>query len=154
MEETATEKKITAYGKKLEAQLKIQKDMLDALTGKAECLDIIIKARAESKMPFKELTNSLQLEFFDNRILLIKTNGEIDVLKRVIAEKESYYKNYMTQFEKNIIEVDNNFDKIFKLAKESKNPPVQKLMSTIHWTKVDTDDDAKIEAFRLLKKYF
>jgi hypothetical protein len=152
MEETTAQKKVTAYGKKLESQIVIQKKMLHHLESKTKLLEQIFEGLDEDDIK----TNSTQqkLAYHQSKIDIIKTNGEIDVLKRVLEEKVAYYNKYITKFEENISELERNWDKIFKLANNSTNPNVQKLMASIHWNKVDTDDDAKIEAYRLLKKFF
>lgn len=162
MEETTTQKKVTAYGKRLEEQLVIQKQMLWHLENRVLHLKSEYAPEVTGVYLKEDESDSDRLvrikkhgkEYTEAQITIIKTNGEIDVLKRVIAEKEQYYKNYLTKFEKDITEVENNWLKVFNLAKNSKNPNVQKLMASIHWNKVEADDDAKIEAYRLLKKYF
>lgn len=162
--EPKTESKYShPYANVLEETLKKQKTMLGLLERKVKLIDeacegylkwaeLLAAANTSGGAPLEPHKIS-ELQYVDYQIQKIKTEGEIDVLKRVIAEKENYFKQYMAQFEKDIKEVELRYDKLLAVAKRSQNEKVVKLLSTVVWERIEGDDEAKIALYKQLKKY-
>lgn len=129
------------YAKRLEATLAKQKTMQWLLEKKIEHLNKLYPTLVD------------ELGYYDAQISKVKTEGELDVLKRIIAEKENYFKQYMVQFEKDIVEVTEKYQRLVDIAKKSTKDQVKRILGTVVWERIEGDDEAKIALYKQLKKY-
>lgn len=149
--EMNTETSIHPYAKKLEAGLQTQRNMLTLLESKAKLLEETDNLKeAEFRATSSPFTH---LEITEAKIQKIKTLTEIEATKKVIAEKEQYYKGYMEQFVKDEEEVNKRYKHTVDIAKKSTKPNVQKLLSQVVWERIEGDIEAKIALYKQLKKY-
>lgn len=98
---------------------------------------------------------SLKDEYEKNEIEItkIKTLGEIESIKKVIYERESYFKKYIIQFSKDAEEVDKNFDKVLSYVKANSNKikGAPELLSSINWETIKDNLEVKIKVYERLK---
>jgi hypothetical protein len=107
------------------------------------------KIKIASTEPFDRLA-------YDNveiKISCIKSEGEVNTLKRVISEKEDYFRDYYANWEKDSLEMDNNFNDVFSKCMElSKNNENLKIaLSKIDMSKIESNREAKVYVYRRLK---
>jgi hypothetical protein len=90
-----------------------------------------------------------------DRILRLKTLHEIDTLKKILHEKEQYYIKYAKQFDLDLEEANENWDKVIKKAwiTAKKNPPLMQLMSQANFDEAKTNDESKVIIYTKLKKF-
>ena len=166
MEEVKEETKTRVpYAKRLEATLETQKEMQACLEARLQMLDATIEEYNKTTEGYYKSSETTQVgsvnipseaqryEINEARILCIKTKGELDVLKRVIHEKQTYFDNFVQQHEKDWEEVQKRWDITIKIAKTSINPGVKKLMDNIRWDVIEADEEVKIGVYKALKKY-
>lgn len=140
------------YANRLQENLRTQRKMEELLQKKINLLTEMTET-VEKTVGFLDNTQSEKLVHYDHQIQLIKTQGELDILRKIIYEKDMYYKEYMVQFEKDIKEVDEKFKRLVDIAKKSTKPNVVKLIADIKWDRVDNDDEVKIAVYKQLKKH-
>jgi hypothetical protein len=92
------------------------------------------------------------LESVDKQISYIKIKNELSSLKKVIDEKESYFKKYAIEFEKDWEEVEKNFSQLFSKAKASNNPAVKDLLQRINYEILQREPQQKVYIYKVLKK--
>jgi len=107
------------------------------------------KIKIASTEPFDRLA-------YDNveiKISCIKSEGEINTLKRVISEKEDYFKDYYANWEKDSLEMDNNFNDVFSKCMElsKNNENLKSTLSKIDMSKIESNREAKVYVYRRLK---
>jgi len=100
-----------------------------------------------------DYVNKSEFEKNEIEITKIKTQGEIDVLKRVIDEKENYFIKYMKQFVVDIEEVDKEYENIINKAKKkaTTNIDMTKLLGSVNWKAVEENIEIKIHLYKRLK---
>jgi uncharacterized protein YlxP (DUF503 family) len=88
------------------------------------------------------------------KIILIKTKTEMEVLAKVIKEKEKYLHNYIMQYEKDLQEMKLNFDSLYKKANEKKlsNSVLKQVIDNINNESLNTDEEYKVAVYRKIKK--
>lgn len=137
------------YAKKLEEQLTTQRIMLTLLESKLELL-----SRLTNYLPKPDTCDTQErLQETEWRISKIRTHGEIDVLKKIIAEKEEYFRGYMKQFEIDVVDMEKHYKHTVSIAKRSTKPQVQKILAGVIWERVEGDPEAMIALYKQLKKY-
>lgn len=146
------EQKTHPYADVLEKTLTTQRKMETLLQNKISHLTTIIETQSKTDS-FLTYTVQEKLALVDYEIQLIRVNGELEILKKVIREKENYFKQYMEQFEIDIKEVELRFKNTIAIAKKSTKPNVVKLLSELNWEDVDNDDEVKIKVYKQLKKH-
>ena len=152
MQATETKKVSHPYADTLEKTLETQRKMQSLLENKIICIKNIVETQNNTDH-FINYTNEEKLRVIDHEIQLIRVNGELEVLKKVIREKENYFKQYMEQFEIDIKEVELKFKNTIAIAKKSTKPHVVKFLSEVNWDAVDNDDEVKIKVYKQLKKH-
>jgi len=100
-----------------------------------------------------DYVNKSEFEKNEIEITKIKTQGEIDVLKRVIDEKENYFIKYMKQFVIDIEEVDKEYENIINKAKKkaTTNIDMTKLLGSVNWKAVEENIEIKIHLYKRIK---
>lgn len=112
-----------------------------------ECLEkrkVLITADMSKKSEYEK--NEIQ-------ITLIKTQGEIDVLKGIIREKENYFAKYIQEFAKDVDEMDKNYDRLLKEGKavEKTNKGVQQLFGSVKWDVMEKNIEVKLVFYKRLR---
>jgi hypothetical protein len=91
----------------------------------------------------------------EERILRIKTIQEMDVLKKILHQKNEYFKNYAFQFEKDLKEAKRNFketvNNCWKVAE--KNEALMKLMKSANFKEADKSDEALVIMYNKFKQF-
>ncbi len=151
--EPTEDKVIHPYAKRLEDSLQTQRNMLTLLESKKTLLKETYEDIEEEGNKKFHITKEDQLRVVQKRIDIIRTNGEIDALKKVITEKENYYRGYMEQFVKDEEEVNKRFKHTVDIAKKSTKPNVQNLLAMVMWDRIEGDIEAKIALYKQLKKH-
>jgi len=125
------------YLQQLQDSIDEQKKLLSLLELKVKLLGSTIKEET--------------LESIDKQISYIKIKNELSSLKKVIDEKESYFKKYAIEFEKDWEEVEKNFSQIFSKAKASNNPNVKDFLQRINYEMVEIEPQTKVYFYKRLK---
>jgi hypothetical protein len=100
-----------------------------------------------------DYANKSEYEKNEIEITKIKTQGEIDVLKRVIDEKENYFIKYMKQFVLDVEEVDREYQNILDKAKIKaiNNTEMVNVLDSVNWKVVQENIEVKIHLYKRLK---
>ena len=101
-----------------------------------------------------DYANKSEYEKNEIEITKIKTQGEIDVLKRVIDEKENYFIKYMKQFVVDVEEVEKEYINVLNKAKikATTNTEMTNLLESVNWKTVDENIEVKIHLYKRLKE--
>ena len=92
-------------------------------------------------------------ENIEIKISCLKSEGEINTLKRVILEKEDYFQNYYTIWEKDSIEMQDNFENVLTKCKElaETNDNLKNTLNKIYFTQIELNKEAKVYIYKRLK---
>jgi hypothetical protein len=126
------------YIKVLQDTLSTHKKMLDCLEKRLTLIHIDYATKNEYEKNEIEITK-------------IKTQGEIDSLKKVIKQREEYFVNYMKQFSIDAEECENDYENILTKAKSLKDMQMIELLSSVNWKGVDENIEVKIKLYQRLK---
>ena len=87
------------------------------------------------------------------KISCLKSEGEINSLKKVILEKEDYFQNYYTIWEKDSIEMQDNFENVLTKCKElaDTNDNLKNTLNKIDFTQIELNKEAKVYIYKRLK---
>ena len=88
----------------------------------------------------------------ENEITKIKTIGEIDILKRIIREKEQYFIKFMHQFVAEVEDLEKNYDSVLRKAKTSKNDAIRHILYSAKWDTIESNIEVKLALYKRLKK--
>lgn len=126
------------YIKTLENTLIIHKRLL-------ECL--------EKRLVLIHTDYALKNEYQKNEIEIekIKTQAEIDSVKRIISERENYFQKYMAKFVVDAEEVDKNYEKLLDKIKKDKKAGSKELLDSVNWKAVEENIEVKIKLYERLK---
>jgi hypothetical protein len=127
------------YMKRLQSTLQTHKALLACLEKRIVLLG-------------QNASTATEYELNENEITRIKTGGEIDILKRIIAEKEKYFINFMHQFVQDLEEVEQEYDSLLIKAQESKKDEVRNVLYNVKWDAVQESIEVKIHLYKRLKK--
>lgn len=127
------------YMRKLQGTLKTHKDLLACLEKRIALLG-------------QNAAHATEYELNENEITKIKTLGEIDILQRIIREKEQYFVKFMHQFVKDMEELERNYESLLNSAKISKNDEVRSVLYSVKWDVVESDIEVKLHLYKRLKK--
>jgi hypothetical protein len=124
------------YIKELQDTLKVHKKMLDSL---------------EKRLVLIHMDYATKNEYEKNEIEItkIRTQGEIDALKKVIKAREDYFEKYMQNFVVEVEEMENNYENIIAKAKKSKE--AQGILNFVDWKVIEENIQAKIKLYQRLK---
>jgi hypothetical protein len=92
-------------------------------------------------------------ENIEIKISCLKSEGEINTLKKVILEKEDYFKNYYTIWEKDSIEMKDNFENVLTKCKELAeiNDNLKNTLNNIDFAQIELNKEAKVYIYKRLK---
>lgn len=113
----------------------------------------------ELRMKFIEKSlqdsNISEREKNEERILKIKTVQEIDVLKKILFQKNEYFKNYARQFELDLKEAKKNFKETVKKCwvVAEKNEPLMKLMKAANFKEAESNDEVLVIMYNKFKQF-
>jgi len=132
----------TPYMKKLQETMQPMRDLLSSYKERLK----FIEEEKDSK--------SLR-EQNEDKILKIKTIQEIDVLEKILFQKNQYFENYSRQFELDLASAKKNFKEVVKKAwvKAEKNEVLMNLMKRANFKEADTNDEVLVIMYNKLKEY-
>jgi hypothetical protein len=91
----------------------------------------------------------------EDKITIIKTQGEINTLRSIIAEKEKYFEKYAKQFESDIKDMELNFDNLMKQVKikRLKDAKLDNFMKQVDMSKVNASLETKLAFYKTMKSF-
>jgi hypothetical protein len=124
------------YLEVLQNTLAVHKKMLDCL---------------EKRLVLVHIDYALKNEYEKNEIEIvkIKTQGEIDALKKVIKMREEYFINYMKNFAIEMEECEKEYEST--LSKAKLNSKVSPILDTVNWIAVKENIQIKVKLYQRLK---
>jgi hypothetical protein len=127
---------------------------LDRLLSTLENIKELVRLHEEKiKIASIEPFDRLAYDNVEIKISCLKSEGEINTLKRVLSEKEDYFKDYYANWEKDSLEMDNNFNDVFskciELSKTNEN--LKSALSKIDMSKIEDNREARVYVYRRLK---
>jgi ribosomal protein L16 Arg81 hydroxylase len=91
----------------------------------------------------------------EDQILRIKTIQEMDVLKKILHQKNEYFKHYAAQFELDLKEAKKNFkktvEKCWEVAKT--NDALMKLMNAANFKEAEKNDEVLVIMYNKFKQF-
>jgi hypothetical protein len=132
------------YYSVLKENIEVQHKLLGLLEQKVEA------TREEIKNPKLAKLTAIDLE-----ISVIRTNAEIDTLKKVLQEKENYFQKYAEKFEKDVAEMNLNYAKVVKRAEfeASKKPQLSEFLSKSKNVDLEGNIEAKLYFYNRVKAF-
>lgn len=133
-----------SYLKTLQDTMQPMKDMLSYYELRMKFID---KALANKDVSEREKN--------EERILRIKTIQEMDVLKKILHQKNEYFKNYARQFEVDLKEAKKNFKETVKKCwvVAEKNEALMKLMKAANFKEADRNDEVLVIMYNKFKQF-
>jgi Mg2+ and Co2+ transporter CorA len=91
----------------------------------------------------------------EDKILHIKTLQEIDVLKKILHQKNEYFRNYAAQFEQDLKEARKNFKDTVKRCwvVAEKNEALMKLMKAANFKEAEKNNEALVIMYNKFKQF-
>jgi hypothetical protein len=136
------------YLQQLQDSISQQKELLKFLELKEKFL---LNKIAEKESELTEYYRNDDLEYIDSKISSIKIKNEISSLKKIIDEKESYFKKYAAEFEKDWEQVEKDFSTLFLKAKGSNNANVKDFFQKINYEMIEREPQTKVYVYKRLK---
>lgn len=137
------ETKQKTYLQVLQDTMKPIKDMLSYYEKRMKFIDEALKSDISER------------EKNEDQILRIKTIQEMDVLKKILHQKNEYFKHYAAQFEQDLKEAKKNFkktvEKCWEVAKT--NDALMKLMKAANFKEADRNDEVLVIMYNKFKQF-
>ena len=132
-----------AYLDDLKATLNTTIEMRDRLTYRLKYLT--------ERCQFTEKYDDYDINEF--KITMIKSQGEIDVLNKIIKEKTEYFENYAKEYELDLEETKKNYDSMIAKAKslQAKSPALQHALGSVKWEVQKESEEARVFFYKRLK---
>jgi hypothetical protein len=107
------------------------------------------KIKIANAIPFDKIAYKI----IEIKISCLKSAGEIISLNRLINEKEEYFKNYYAIWEKNSIEMENDFDNVLNQCKKltENNTNLKNIISNIDYKQLESNKEYKVFIYKRLK---
>jgi len=111
----------------------------------------------EKRLKFidEEFDSKSTREQNEDQILRIKTIQEMDVLKKILHQKNEYFKHYAAQFELDLKEAKKNFkktvEKCWDVAKT--NDALMKLMKAANFKEAERNDEVLVIMYNKFKQF-
>jgi len=111
----------------------------------------------ENRLKFidKEYDLKTPREKNEDQILRIKTIQEMDVLNKILHQKNEYFKHYAAQFEQDLKEAKKNFkktvEKCWEVAKT--NDALMKLMKAANLKEAEKNDEVLVIMYNKFKQF-
>jgi hypothetical protein len=117
--------------------------------------DLLSYYKARLKFIDDEMNSKTLREQNEDQILKIKTIQEIDVLEKILFQKNQYFENYSRQFELDLASAKKNFKEVVKKAwvKAEKNEVLMNLMKRANFKEADANDEVLVIMYNKLKEY-
>lgn len=130
----------SSYIKELQDTLSVHKKLLDCL---------------EKRMVLIHTNYTQKNEYEKNEIEItkIKTQGEIDSVKKVIHHRETYFKSFIAKFVQDAEEMENNYETVLSKvkAKQDEIKGAKDLLYSINWKNVEEHIEVKIKIYQRLR---
>ena len=137
------ETKQKSYLQVLQDTMQPMKDMLSYYEARMKYIDEALQ------------TGISEREKNEERILRIKTIQEMDVLKKILHQKNEYFKNYASQYESDLKEAKKNFkktvEKCWEVAKT--NDALMKLMKSANFKEAEKNDEVLVIMYNKFKQF-
>jgi len=132
------------YMLKLQETMQPMRDMLSYYETRIKIIDESLKD-----------TKRTPWEQNEDKILRLKTIQEMDVLKKILFQKNQYFENYSRQFELDLTAAKKNFKEVVSKAwiKAEKNEVLMNLMKRANFKEADTNDEVLVIMYNKLKEY-
>lgn len=133
-----------SYIQTLQDTMQPMKDMLSYYELRMKFID---KALANNEVSEREKN--------EERILRIKTIQEMDVLKKILYQKNEYFKNYARQFEQDLKEAKKNFKETVKKCwvVAENNEALMKLMKAANFKEAESNDEVLVIMYNKFKQF-
>lgn len=133
-----------SYLKTLQETMQPMKDMLSYYELRLKLIDDASKDSTRTAWEFNE-----------DRILRLKTIQEMDVLKKILHQKNEYFKNYARQFEQDLKEAKKNFKETVKKCwvAADKNEALMKLMKAANFKEAEKNDEVLVIMYNKFKQF-
>jgi len=130
------------YLEELQSTLDTSKEMLSLLAKRIELLS-------------KKDNSYSEYEDNENKINIIKTQGEINTLRSIVFEKEKYFEKFAKQFEIEKAEMELNFDEMLKQIKikRLKDNKLDYLIKSANMEKVLSSVETKLAFYKTIKSF-
>jgi len=137
------ETKQKTYLQVLQDTMQPMKDMLSYYEKRMKFIDEALKSDLSER------------EKNEDQILRIKTIQEMDVLKKIIHQKNEYFKHYAAQFEQDLKEAKKNFKETVKKCwiVAEKNEALMKLMKAANFKEADKNDEVLVIMYNKFKQF-
>jgi hypothetical protein len=137
------EKKQKTYLQVLQDTMQPMKDMLSYYEKRMNFIDEALKSDLSER------------EKNEDQILRIKTIQEMDVLKKILHQKNEYFKHYAAQFEQDLKEAKKNFKETVKKCWiiAEKNEALMKLMKAANFKEADKNDEVLVIMYNKFKQF-
>ena len=136
------ENKRKTYLEVLQDTMQPMKDMLSYYEKRLKYID-------------EEFDSKSAREQNEDQILRIKTIQEMDVLKKILHQKNEYFKHYAAQFELDLKEAKKNFkktvEKCWEVAKT--NDALMKLMKAANFKEAERNDEVLVIMYNKFKQF-
>lgn len=130
----------SSYIKELQDTLSVHKKLLDCL---------------EKRMVLIHTNYTQKNEYEKNEIEItkIKTQGEIDSIKKVIQSRENYFKSFMAKFFHDAEEMDKNYESVLSKvkARQDEIKGAKDLLYSINWKNVEEHIEVKLKIYQRLR---
>lgn len=126
------------YMQVLQSTLQNQKTLLECYEKRMSLISIGLATKNEFERNEIEITK-------------IKTQGEIDICKRIIKEKEDYFIKFMNQFVIDLDECNKEFEATLKQARMSKDENIVKVLQSANFDAINTNEEVRIHFYKRLK---
>jgi ribosomal protein L16 Arg81 hydroxylase len=135
---------------------KKQKTYLDVLQDTMQPMkDMLSYYEKRLKFIDDEFDSKSTREQNEDQILRIKTIQEMDVLNKILNQKNEYFKRYAAQFEQDLKEAKKNFkktvEKCWEVAKT--NDALMKLMKAANLKEADNNDEVLVIMYNKFKQF-
>lgn len=129
------------------------KSLNDSIKDTLEMRDRLVFRNNKLEERFKQVNKYDDYELNEFRILMLKTQGEINALNKVINEKQEYFKNYASEYEKDLKECNVNYDAIIEKAKlvKNKRSDIANALNTVKWDVQKENEEARVFFYKRLK---
>jgi len=130
------------YLEELQSTLDTSKEMLSLLAKRIELLS-------------KKDNSYSEYEDNENKINIIKTQGEINTLRSIVFEKEKYFEKFAKQFEIEKAEMELNFDEMLNQIKikRLKDNKLDYLIKSANMEKVLSSVETKLAFYKTIKSF-
>lgn len=129
------------------------KSLNDSIKDTLEMRDRLVFRNNKLEERFKQVNKYDDYELNEFRILMLKTQGEINALNKVINEKQEYFKNYASEYEKDLKECNVNYDAVIEKAKllKNKRSDIANALNTVKWDVQKENEEARVFFYKRLK---